>query len=41
MVKRAVDNAREDWIRRVGMDGEVFLTRPESRKLQQGHAGCK
>ena len=44
MVGRAVDKTREEWIRRVAMEGEVAVkdrkTLWESiRKLQQVHAG--
>ena len=44
MLKRAVDKARENWIKRVALEGEAAVkdgkTRWESiRRLQQAHAG--
>lgn len=43
MAKKAVDKAKENWIRRTAKDGEAgWKTRWESiRRLQQVHAGCR
>ena len=43
VVKRAVDEAREEWIRKVAVEGErAVKTRWECiRRLQQAHAGCR